>query len=143
MKAKIVDLLARFTIGYVFIESGIGKLKDLPKVVEYFQSLNIPFASLQAPFVSSVELLCGVLVLTGLFTRAASSFLVIVMFVAIGTAKREELVDISSLLGMIEFLYIVILGYLIAYGANFMSIDGYLHKKNINKALLKLIDFEF
>jgi putative oxidoreductase len=135
MKIKTAELLARFTIGYVFIESGLGKFKDMPKVVEYFQSLNIPLASIQAPFVSTMELLCGALVLLGLLTRAASVFLVVVMLVALGTAKREELVDVSSLLGMIEFLYIVILGYLIAQGSQFFSIDAYLQKKNTNKYL--------
>lgn len=142
MKSKVAELLARLTIGYVFIESGLGKIKDLPKIVEYFQSLNIPLASVQAPFVSGMELLCGILVLVGLFTRAASSFLVAIMAVALFTAKREELTDVSSLLGMIEFLYIVILGCLIGNGAQFLSVDSFLQKKNLNKCLHRLIHFQ-
>lgn len=128
MKEKIAELLARLTLGYVFIESGLGKFKDLPQVVEYFQSLNIPMASIQAPFVSGLELVCGVLILIGLFTRWASAFLVAIMAVALITARREELVDISALLGMIEFLYIVILVYLLAYGARFLAVDTYVQR---------------
>lgn len=135
MKSKVAELLARFTIGYVFIESGLGKFKDISKVVEYFESLNIPWASIQAPFVSSIELLCGVLVLIGLFTRTASLILLFIMLMALGTARRDEIVDISSLLGMIEFLYIVILGYLIAHGADFLSVDHHLKRKKYHKYL--------
>lgn len=142
MKVKIAEFLARLTIAYVFIESGLGKFKDMPSVVQYFQSLNIPFASLQAPFASGMELVCGVLVLLGLFTRAASAFLVVIMLVALGTAKREDLVDVSALLGMIEFLYIVILSYLIAHGAQFLSVDGAVQKKNIPKYLRWILNFE-
>lgn len=123
MKEKIAELLARLTIGYVFIESGLGKFKDLSQVVEYFQSLNIPLASIQAPIVSGLELICGVLVLIGFCTRWASLCLIGIMSVALITAKRDELADISALLGMIEFLYIVILGYLYAYGSHFFALD--------------------
>jgi hypothetical protein len=46
------SLLARITIGAVFIESGWGKLHNLPKVIDFFHSLGIPYAEVQAPFVA-------------------------------------------------------------------------------------------
>lgn len=123
-KLKIIpELISRLTIGYVFIESGVGKFQDLPKVVAYFESLKIPMANIQAPLVSGFELIFGFFILIGLFTRLSAIPLIGIMAVAILTAKLEELTSFSDLLGTIEFLYIVILAWLAAYGSQFYSID--------------------
>src|SRR4051794_7388777 len=79
-------IVARVAIGYVFIQSGWGKLHHLDKVIQFFTSLGIPAPQLQAPFVAGVELVGGVLVLGGLFTRVASVPLIGTMVVAILTA---------------------------------------------------------
>ena len=50
---------ARMALGWVFVQSGWGKLHNLPRVVEYFSSLGIPAPQLQAPFVAGVELVGG------------------------------------------------------------------------------------
>lgn len=42
-------------------------------------------------FVGFFEILCGVLILIGLFTRLASISIIIIMFVAIATTKAEVL----------------------------------------------------
>lgn len=117
------ELASRFTLGFVFVESGWGKFQSLPKVISYFESLGIPMAHLQAPFVSGVELLAGLFILFGLYTRLASLPLIAIMLVAIRTAKWEDVTDISSLLGMSEFLYAVLLLWLAVYGARFFSLD--------------------
>lgn len=123
MLKKMPELVSRLTIGYVFIESGIGKLQNLPKVIAYFESLKIPLSSIQAPMVSGFELLFGFLILIGFLTRLASLPLIIIMIVAIATAKAEDITGISSLLGMSEFLYIVILTWLMAKGSEALSVD--------------------
>lgn len=117
------ELVSRFTLGFAFVESGWGKFQSLPKVISYFESLGIPMAHLQAPFVSGVELLAGLFILFGLYTRLASLPLIAIMLVAIRTAKWEDVTDISSLLGMSEFLYAVLLLWLAVYGARFFSLD--------------------
>ena len=43
------QLVTRITIGWVFIESGWGKLHNLDRVIGYFQSLGIPAPAIQAP----------------------------------------------------------------------------------------------
>lgn len=132
----IPELLARLTIGWVFIESGWGKLHNLAKVTEFFESLHIPFASIQAPFVSGVELIAGSMILLGLFTRLAALPLIGTMIVALITAKREEITDISALLASIEFLYIVILVWLVAYGSQCLSV-GKVYCKRLHKGACK------
>ncbi len=123
-------LIARITVGWVFAESGWGKLQHLDKVVEFFTSLGIPQPQLQAPFVAGVELICGLLIVLGFLTRIASVPLIITMIVAILTAKSEDLKSVSDLFGMSEYLYIVLLFWFIFSGGGKVALDSFLCKKN-------------
>lgn len=125
-----VPLLSRFVVGLVFALSGWGKLHHLDKVVEYFRSLGIPAAELQAPFAAGTELVCGVLLLVGLATRLAAVPLIVVMLVALKTAFGAELGEASgpvdfanTLFGLAEFLYVVLLAGLVVGGAGRWSLD--------------------
>jgi putative oxidoreductase len=122
-------LLAQISIGLVFVESGWGKLHSLPKVIEYFESLHIPAAQIQAPMVAGIEFGCGALILVGLATRIAALPLVGTMVVAIITAKAAEFETWTDVFGISEFLMIVILGYLICYGASPLSLDHLIKRK--------------
>jgi putative oxidoreductase len=122
-------LLARITLGCVFIESGWGKLHNLDRVTSFFESLGIPAAHIQAPFVAGLEFTGGILLLAGLATRLISLPLIGVMTVAILTAKKEELTGFSALTGFTEFTYILLLLWLIIQGAGIISIDALLGKK--------------
>jgi putative oxidoreductase len=115
--------LARLALGWIFVESGWGKLHNLPRVIEFFASLGIPAPEIQAPFAAGTELVCGALLLAGLFTRVAAVPLVVTMTVAILTAKRGDISSFSDLFGMSEFLYIILLGTLSAFGAGTLSLD--------------------
>ena len=125
-------LLSRLAIGIIFTQSGWGKLQHLDKVVQFFTSLGIPAPQLQAPFVAGVELVGGALVLIGLFTRVASVPLIGTMVVAILTAKRAEIHALGDLLFMPEFLFIVLLLWLIVKGAGSLSVDHVLDSRYSN-----------
>ena len=116
--------VARLTIGWVFVQSGWGKLHDLPKVIGFFTELGIPAPQFQAPLAATAEFVCGSLILIGLFTRVASLPLIGTMIVAILTARRSDIHELSDLFGTIEYLYIVILLWLGAYGAGPISLDA-------------------
>jgi putative oxidoreductase len=116
-------LVARLSLGWVFVESGWGKWHNLPKVIEYFTSLGIPAPQLQAPFVASVELVGGCLLILGLGARVASVFLSATMVVAILTARRGDINELSDLLGMQEYLFLVVFLWLIVGGAGGASVD--------------------
>jgi len=120
---------ARVALGTVFVQSGWGKLHDLPRVVEYFASLGIPAPQLQAPFVASVELAGGALLLAGLFTRLASAPLAATMVVALLTARRSDLASASDLFAAVELLYLLLLGMLAAFGAGALSLDALLVRR--------------
>lgn len=123
--AWLPPTLARLTLGWVFLWSGWGKLHALDDIIEFFDSIGIPAAKIQAPFVSGVEFVCGLLILLGLFTRIAAPPLVGVMLVAILTARRRELTSMDALFGFIEYLYIILLGYLIVSGPGPLSLDAF------------------
>ena len=120
---------ARVALGTVFVQSGWGKLHDLPRVVGYFESLGIPAPQLQAPFVAGVELAGGALLLAGLFTRVASVPLAATMVVALATAKRADVASASDLLATVELLYLLLLGSLAAFGAGALSLDALLVRR--------------
>lgn len=123
MKNAPAEILTRLTLGIVFTQSGWVKFQNLSKVISYFESLNIPFAHLQAPFVGGLELIAGIFILIGLFTRLSSLSLIPVMIVAIFTAHSEEITDLSGLLSMSNFLYILLLSWLATVGSKVLSID--------------------
>ena len=89
-------LLVRLYWGWQFIETGWGKVNHLDKVTEFFTSLGIPFAALQAPFVAGLELVGGMLLLVGLVSRPIALLLAINMLVAYIAADREALLAIVS-----------------------------------------------
>jgi len=126
--AWLAPLLARMTVGWVFAVTGWGKLHNLPKIVDFFTELGIPFPQYQAPFASANELVCGVLVLFGLATRVASIPLIVVMLVAIATAQRENVDSLAALLGLVEWAYIAIFAWLAIAGPGPVSLDRLIAK---------------
>jgi len=123
-------LLARISMGSIFILSGWGKLHNLPKVIEFFTELGIPFPELNARFVGLTEFGCGVLILLGLLTRLASVPLIATMAVAIITAKRSDIGGITDLLGFEEFVYIIFFIWFIVSGAGVVSLDAYFARRS-------------
>lgn len=122
--AWLPPLAARVTVGAMFVSTGWGKLQNLDRVIEFFQSLGIPAPEYQAPFVAATEFSCGLLLVAGLATRFAAAPLVVTMLVAIRTALWPELEGVIDLFGKEEFLFIVLLGWLAVAGAGAVSLDA-------------------
>lgn len=133
-------ILIRIVVGAVFLSEGIQKFifpGDLG--VGRFVKIGIPYPQIAAPFVGFVEIICGILVLAGLFTKLATIPLIIDMIVAIVTTKipilmksglwamtHEARVDFSMLLGTI-FLFLV--------GAGKYSLDRYFSIRNYDEVI--------
>ncbi len=87
-------LLVRMIVGAVFLTEGIQKFLYPDALgVGRFMKIGIPAPEVMAPFVGVVEIVCGALVLAGLFTRIASLLLFIDIFVAISTTKIPLLIE--------------------------------------------------
>jgi putative oxidoreductase len=122
-------LLARLTVGTVFLQSGWGKLHDLEKVIGYFTDLGIPYPTVQAPFVATVELVGGLFLLLGFATRLSCIPLIATMVVAIATALAPDLASWTDIFSLSEFLYIVLMTWLFLSGPGPFSVDQIIRKK--------------
>ena len=89
-------LAVRLYWGWQLIESGWGKLHNLPKVTEFFTSLNLPMPAQMAVFISCVEFLGGIFLAVGLLSRLTALVLTVNMIMAYITADREALRSIFS-----------------------------------------------
>ena len=121
-------------VGFVFLSEGVQKFL-FPDIrgVGRFIKLGLPAPVFFGYFVPVFEIVCGIFILIGLFTRLASIPLIIIMLVAIISSKIPILLnegfwqmahaartDYSMLLGSV-FLLIV--------GAGKLSVDYYFSKK--------------
>ncbi|PIT99453.1 MAG: DoxX family protein [Bdellovibrionales bacterium CG10_big_fil_rev_8_21_14_0_10_45_34] len=122
-------LLSRLAIGWVFLWAGYGKLGNLAQVTGFFESLGIPFASVQAPFIAVLELVGGLALILGLGTRVFSFLLASTMAVAILTAHKDDINVFSDIFKIYEFVYILVFSFLITNGAGKVSGDSVLKKK--------------
>jgi putative oxidoreductase len=116
-------LAVRIVVGWVFMGTGWTKLTHLPQIVENFRGLGIPSPEVLAPFVSGVEFVGGVLLLVGLLTRFAAVPLMVVMIVAIASAKWADVDSLETLLGFEEVSYFVMFAWLAIAGPGPISLD--------------------
>ncbi|MBL4818838.1 MAG: DoxX family protein [Deltaproteobacteria bacterium] len=119
----LAPLVSRITLGVVFIQAGWGKLGNLDRVIEYFQSLGIPASHIQAPMVAGFELVCGALVLAGFATRIVAVPLMIIMAVAIRMVHWEGFLEFTDIFEVPDYLYMLLLFWLFVQGAGKASFD--------------------
>ena len=126
-------LAVRLYWGFQFAQTGWGKLHSLARITAYFTSLNIPFPSLNAPFVSALEFAGGILLMVGLFSRPIALLLAGDMLVAYLTADRDALASVFSDPGTFyvadpyTFLFASLM--VLIFGAGFFAVDTYIAKR--------------
>lgn len=85
-------VLIRFMVGAVFLSEGIQKfLFPALRGAGRFEKIGLPSPEFLGSFVGAFEVVCGALILLGLFTRLASIPTLVIMLVAITTTKSEVL----------------------------------------------------
>jgi putative oxidoreductase len=108
----------RILVGWVFLSEGVQKfLFPAALGTGRFVKIGILWPHYSAPFVGVVEIVCGALLILGLFTSLASKLLLIDIAVAIATTKvpmllkqgfwatlHEARTDFSMLFGLIAIL---------------------------------------
>lgn len=118
--APRATILIRLLVGAVFLSEGIQKfLFPATLGVGRFMKIGIPAPQFFAPFVGVVEIVCGTLLIIGLFTRLSTIPLIIDIGVAIITTKipmlsaagfwsmvHEARTDYCMLLGLIFLLLV-------------------------------------
>jgi putative oxidoreductase len=128
-RGAAANAIVRLLVGSVFLSEGIQKfLYPAALGVGRFTKIGIPAPQISAPFVGTVEIVAGALLLLGLLTRLAAILLLVEICVAIATTKLPMLVekgfwatahearaDWSMLLGLV---------FLLAAGAGSRSLDA-------------------
>jgi uncharacterized membrane protein YphA (DoxX/SURF4 family) len=123
-------LLIRLMTGTVFLSEGIQKFLFPDALgVGRFMKIGIIYPEFFAPFVGSLEIIAGLMLLIGLLTRVAAILLFITICVAILTTKlpmlqssfwtfaHESRTDFSMFIGTL---------FLIITGGGYWSVDLYL-----------------
>jgi putative oxidoreductase len=121
-------LLLRFLVGWVFLSEGIQKFLFPGALgVGRFEKIGIPAPRFTGPFVGIVEIVCGTLLILGLFTVAATLPLFIDILVAIVTTKAPLLVKQGFWApmheGRTDFCMLVGLLAIALLGAGALSLD--------------------
>jgi len=128
-KESLGLLLLRILVGWVFLSEGIQKfLFPAALGVGRFTKIGILAPAVMAPFVGVVEIVCGTLLIVGLFTALATVPLLIDIAVAIATTKipmllkqgfwaamHEARTDFCMLLGLVA---------IVCLGAGAVSLDA-------------------
>lgn len=125
--------IVQVLVGWVFVSEGVQKfLFPAVRGAGRFAKIGLPAPDVLGPFVGSVEILCGLLVLMGLATRLAAIPLIIIMTTAILATKipmglqgfwqmaHAARTDVSMLLGSL---------FLLINGAGPVSLDARLFPK--------------
>src|SRR5260370_4477048 len=89
-------LAVRLYWGWQLVQSGWGKLHNLPKVTDFFASLNLPMPAQMAVFISCVEFFGGIFLALGLLSRLTALGLTVNIIMAYVTADREALLSVFS-----------------------------------------------
>ncbi len=122
--------LIRLPVGLIFFTQGILKFTDPGMGVNRFTRIGFLHPGFTAHFVGTFEIICGLLVLFGLWTRAAAVPLLIVIVTAIATTKLPELSRPSQGFWFMvsdartDFAMLCLLIFLVVAGAGAWSLDG-------------------
>jgi len=124
------NFFIRLAVGLIFFTQGILKYTDPKMGVERFTRIGFPHPYFTAHFVGAFEIVCGALVLIGLFTRLAAVPLLIIICTAIATTKIPELSHANQGFWFMvsdartDFAMLCSLIFLLISGAGRLSIDS-------------------
>jgi putative oxidoreductase len=91
-KAPTAVILIRLIVGAVFLSEGLQKLLFASELsAGRFAKIGISKPEFFGPFIGAFEILCGTLILLGLFTRLALAPLLIIISGAIAMTKIATL----------------------------------------------------
>jgi putative oxidoreductase len=136
---SLVLFVVRLYWAWQFFLTGKGKLMDLEKPTQFFQSLGIPFPHAQALLAGATECFGGLLLLMGLCSRLVSIPLMILLSVAYLTADLEAakmiFSDPDKFLTADEFLFLFAVVLVFVFGPGKFSIDWLIKRKVASPSL--------
>jgi putative oxidoreductase len=130
--AFLAPLATRLVVGWAFYLTGSGKWAHFDNTVTFFTELGIPFPEANAAFVSTLELVGGICLILGLFTRLMAAGLASTMVVALLTADKARFIESWSTASEVSptdisaFVFLLFFLWLALYGPGPVSLDRFL-----------------
>lgn len=132
--ANLAAFVGRILVSLVFLLSGYHVFMNYHEILAQMGTLQVPYADIAVPILVVVNLLGGLLVLLGWYTRFGA-FLLFLLCVGYtyyfhpywavqGGEMVQHLIHFVKNVGLIGALF-----YLMAFGAGKISIDGLFRKK--------------
>lgn len=115
-------------VGLVFLSEGIQKFLFVETLGSgRFTAIGIPMPEFLGSFVGTLEIVCGTLIIFGLFTRLAVVPLLAIITVAIATTKVPQLMSkgfwVAAHEGRTDFSMLMGLIFLLLVGSGILSLD--------------------
>lgn len=119
-------LFARLIVAYGFYEPAMNKWSGIENVASWFGSMGIPFPLLNAYMAATTETIGVALLTLGLFTRAISLPLIVIMIVAIVTVHLPNGFSAGDNGYEIPVYYMLFLFIFFTQGAGKFSLDRFI-----------------
>lgn len=129
-KAAVVSIIMRVVLGIIFVFHGVDKFQmGLSNVEAWFSSIGVP--GFAAYGVAVLELVGGILLILGLFTRYVSGLFVLMLIGAIVSAKLPAgLLGNGQMAGYeLDLGFILVALYLVVADRSPLSVDRIMMSK--------------
>ena len=145
---SFVLLFVRLCFGWELFVSGRGHLQHVDMMIENFTKWHVPFPHLNVYISAFTEMIGGLLMLFGLFSRVTAVPLTFNFIVAYLTASRSTIVHliggpdrlgaIDDFTGDAAFFFLVAALIVLAFGPGKVSVDYLLSRTVLKKQRLAL-----
>ena len=122
-------LITRVIVGFVFAFGAWAKFQNIDQVISQFTQTGLPLVAPLTYLVCTIELLGGLFLMLGLFTRFVTVPLILIEAVAIFTVKAQFITTLAATLNFTECLYIMLFFWLLIKGPGRFSFDYIWFKK--------------
>ena len=126
-------LLIRLAWGYEAYQAGTGHLHDIAGTIEQFRKWHVPLPTLSVYVAGTTEVVGGILLMLGLFTRGTAIPFTFNFLVAIATAGKERIGKAFATSGLVDgltgivddtaFPFMVTGVLMLAFGPGKLSLD--------------------
>jgi putative oxidoreductase len=133
--AFLAPLATRIVVGLAFYLTGRGKWEHFDNTVTFFTEIGIPHPEWNAAVVATLELVGGIALILGLFTRLFATALLSTMAVALLTADKERFLSTWSAASDVSptdipaFVFLLFFAWLALYGPGPLSLDALLARR--------------
>lgn len=122
-------LFIRISVGLIFLSEGIQKfILPLERGIGRFEKLGVFFPEFMGNFIGIVEIICGMMILIGFYTRFAAILTTIIMLFAMYYTQLPILIEEGfwAMANRIRTDWSMLLGsiFLINQGAGYRSFDN-------------------